>query len=85
MFEQAGFKVNTVSIEGEPGRKIADFAHEGGYDQIVIGSRGTGALTGLASGSVTQKVLYFANCPVTVIKGEDRSYNSARSGIAHLG
>lgn len=69
LFEQAGLKVNTVSVEGEPGRKIADFAKEGGYDHIIIGSRGMGALSGLASGSVTQKVLYFATCPVTVIKG----------------
>lgn len=68
VFEKAGFKVKAVSVEGEPGRKIAEFAREGGYDHIVIGSRGTGALSGFASGSVTQKVLFFAHCPVTVIK-----------------
>jgi nucleotide-binding universal stress UspA family protein len=67
VFEQAGLKVEAVSLEGDPGTEIVAFANKGGYDHIIIGSRGMG-LSGLIFGSVAQKVLHFASCPVTTIK-----------------
>jgi nucleotide-binding universal stress UspA family protein len=67
VFEEAGLKVEAVSLEGDPGKDIAKFAAEGGYDHIVIGSRGAG-LSALIFGSVAQSVLYFAQCPVIIIK-----------------
>jgi len=68
IFEETGLKVEVVSLEGDPGRDIVNFAQSGSYDHIVIGSRGTGTLSGLIFGSVAQKVLYLATCPVIVIK-----------------
>lgn len=51
---------------GEPAREICDSAEAMGVDLIVIGALGTsGESTGL--GSVTQKVLSRARCPVLVV------------------
>ncbi len=68
VFEKAGLKVTTLSQEGDPAGEIVSCAESGGFDHIVIGSRGMGAVSGLILGSVAQKVLYLAACPVIVIK-----------------
>lgn len=47
---------------------IAAYAREKGFDRIVIGSRGHGALTDLLLGSVARDVLRLASVPVTLVK-----------------
>jgi nucleotide-binding universal stress UspA family protein len=68
LFEKAGLKATALSQEGDPAGEIISCAKRGGYDHIVIGSRGMGAVSSLILGSVAQKVLYLAACPVIVIK-----------------
>ena len=46
---------------------IADTAREEGADLIVVGTRGHTALGGLLLGSVTQRLLHLASCPVLVV------------------
>ena len=53
--------------EGRPARTIAEVAEEEGCDLIVMGSTGMGELEGLLLGSVTNKVLHLASCPVLVM------------------
>jgi nucleotide-binding universal stress UspA family protein len=48
-------------------RLIADTARELGADAIVVGTRGHGPVVGLLLGSVTQRLLHLATCPVLVI------------------
>lgn len=50
---------------GPAGETIAQYAKDGKFDMIVMGSRGHGALGGLFMGSVATKVL--ANCEVPVL------------------
>jgi nucleotide-binding universal stress UspA family protein len=51
----------------QPAQEIADLAREAGADLIVVGTRGHAAITGLLLGSVTQRLLHVAPCPVMVI------------------
>lgn len=55
-------------VEELPARAILDAADEGA-DLIVMGSRGRGGLKGLLLGSVSQKVVHHAPCPVVVVPG----------------
>ncbi|HEX5192075.1 MAG TPA: universal stress protein [Solirubrobacteraceae bacterium] len=48
-------------------RAIADAASEGQGDVIVVGTRGHTAIGGLLLGSVTQRLLHVAHCPVVVV------------------
>lgn len=61
-------KTNSVILEGNPAKKITEYAEEKNADLIVIGSRGLGSIQGIVLGSVSSKVMQLANCPVLVIK-----------------
>jgi len=54
--------------QGEVAETIARLAKELACDQIVMGTRGHGALRDLLLGSVAIKVLHLANVPVTLVK-----------------
>ena len=66
----AGLDV-TLRIEtvGAPGaaKMIADAARTFGADVIVVGTRGHTAIGGLLLGSVTQRLLHIAPCPVLAV------------------
>jgi nucleotide-binding universal stress UspA family protein len=51
----------------QPAHEIADLAREASADLIVVGTRGHGAISGLMLGSVTQRLLHVAPCPVLVV------------------
>ena len=59
-------------VEDLPARAILDGAKEANADLIVIGSRGRGGLKGMLLGSVSQKVVHHAACPVVIIPGSER-------------
>jgi nucleotide-binding universal stress UspA family protein len=50
-----------------PAHVIADVAKESETDVIVVGTRGHSAVVGLLLGSVTQRLLHIAPCPVLVV------------------
>lgn len=54
--------------KGDPATVIVDFAGDGAYDHIIMGSRGVSELQGTAIGSVSHKVIHQANCRVTLVK-----------------
>jgi nucleotide-binding universal stress UspA family protein len=51
----------------QPAHDIADAAREAGGDLIVMGTRGHSAIGGLLLGSVTQRMLHVAPCPVLAV------------------
>ena len=53
---------------GTPAEAIVQYANDQGADQIVMGRQGQGGLQAFLLGSVVNKVLHLANCPVTLIK-----------------
>jgi nucleotide-binding universal stress UspA family protein len=50
---------------------IAEAAQENGADVIVVGTRGHTRLGTLITGSVTQRVLQLASCPVLAVPDHD--------------
>lgn len=56
-----------ISI-GTPAEAIVQYATEQGVDQIVMGRQGQGGLQALLLGSVVNKVLHLASCPVLLVK-----------------
>ena len=56
-----------ISI-GTPAEAIARYANEQAVDQIVMGRQGQGGLQSLLLGSVVNKVLHLAECPVLLVR-----------------
>jgi nucleotide-binding universal stress UspA family protein len=68
-------KDETVAIEtmlawGNPADVIVEKAREKEYNLIVMGSRGLGAISGLLLGSVSDRVVKLAPCPVLIIRND---------------
>ncbi|HEV2689248.1 MAG TPA: universal stress protein [Bryobacteraceae bacterium] len=58
------FDVNRVLLHGEPAHQIAEYAHSGNFDLIMLPTHGYGRFRRFILGSVTAKVLHDALCPV---------------------
>jgi nucleotide-binding universal stress UspA family protein len=66
--EAAGVKAETFVGEAEAYQAINNLAQEQKADMIVLGSHGRTGLRRLLMGSVTEKVIGHAPCPVLVVK-----------------
>jgi nucleotide-binding universal stress UspA family protein len=62
----ATFKLVSGAAPGAA-HMIADAARELGADVIVVGTRGHAPIAGLLVGSVTQRLLHIAPCPVLAV------------------
>jgi len=62
--ELAGLNVRRLVLEGDPARKIVEFAHHESVDLIVMPTHGYGPFRRFILGSNTAKVLHDADCPV---------------------
>jgi nucleotide-binding universal stress UspA family protein len=56
-----------VGHGGEVARRIADEAADAEADVIVVGTRGHSAVVAAVIGSVTQRLLHVAGCPVLAV------------------
>ncbi len=63
--------VEKVVLHGEPSDKIIDFANREKIDLIVMGRRGFSKIKRFFVGSVTQRVISDAPCPVLIVNDED--------------
>ena len=59
-----------ISVEGKPWVEILAAAEREEIDLICMASHGRGGVGGLLVGSVTERVLHRATCPVLVIRPE---------------
>lgn len=66
--EAKGLKVSRFVLSGTPPAEILAHAKRSSADLIVIGTHGRGAVARLLLGSVADKVLHQAECPVLVTK-----------------
>lgn len=68
LLEKAGIACAPNVLLGPVAETIAQFAADQGCDQIVMGTRGLGALGGMLMGSVATKLLHLTDRPVTLVK-----------------
>ncbi len=55
---------------GPPARVITEFARKRDYDLIVIGTHGRTGLSHALIGSVAERVVRHASCPVLAVRGQ---------------
>lgn len=68
ILEGAAVKWDRMVREGYPADQIVEVAKQGGYDLIVIGSRGLSVFGRFLLGSVSDRVVHHAECSVTVVR-----------------
>lgn len=68
LLDAAGMPYKPRASLGDPAAAILEIAEKEAADLVVIGSRGLGALSGLVMGSVSQKLVHLAPCPVLIVK-----------------
>jgi nucleotide-binding universal stress UspA family protein len=65
---ERGLSVEEITREGHPASVIEEEAERLGADLIVIGSRGRSGLKHLLLGSIAERVVQKAPCPVLTVK-----------------
>jgi nucleotide-binding universal stress UspA family protein len=68
IFEDRKIQVRTLLKKGHPSEIISKVASEGGYDMVVMGSRGLGGLKKLILGSVSNAVAQGIETSVLIVK-----------------
>jgi nucleotide-binding universal stress UspA family protein len=62
--ELGGLSVSRVLLEGDPARKIVEYAHSEHINLMIMATHGYGRFRRFILGSVAAKVLHDADCPV---------------------
>jgi nucleotide-binding universal stress UspA family protein len=62
--ELPDLRADRVLLEGDPARKIVEYAHDEHASLIVVPTHGYGPFRRFILGSVTAKILHDADCPV---------------------
>lgn len=65
----AGLQGETCIVHGVPFQSIIDTAQDQGADLIIMSTHGRTGLTHVLMGSVAEKVIRLAPCPVLVTRG----------------
>jgi nucleotide-binding universal stress UspA family protein len=60
--------IQITVMQGDPAKVIIELAKAKSYDLIIMGTRGRSAFQELLIGSVSQKVMHHASCPVMVVR-----------------
>ncbi|AEG91186.1 universal stress protein [Ramlibacter tataouinensis] len=63
-----GLRASGTWKAGSAGETIGDFADQNGYDLVIMGSHGHGALGRLVMGSVANRVLAHSKVPVLLVR-----------------
>ena len=63
--------IEKVVLHGEPSDKILEYAKKEKCDMIIMGRRGFSKIRRFFIGSVTQRVISDAPCPVLIMNGEE--------------
>jgi nucleotide-binding universal stress UspA family protein len=64
----AGIAADYLEPSGDPARTIEHLVEESGYDMVVLGSRGLGAISRMMQGSVSEHVATHAKATVVIAR-----------------
>lgn len=67
--EREQFRVTTDVVFGSPAKGIVDYARDQAMNLIVMGTHGRGGVAHLLIGSVAERVVRTAECPVLTVRG----------------
>ena len=65
-----GLRASGILARGEPAGTIIEYVKTHQIDQVVAGSRGLSAVKGWLLGSVSRKLVHYAECSVLVVREE---------------
>lgn len=66
--ENLGFTTASTLRRGDAATEIIAYARQEGIDLIIVGSRGLSTFRGWLLGSVSRKLVHYANCSVLIVK-----------------
>jgi nucleotide-binding universal stress UspA family protein len=78
----AGIAAAATVVTGEPSQAIVEHAKTGAFDLIVMSTQGRTGLTHLFLGSVAERVLRSAPCPVLTVRAVTSPAQSERAKAA---
>lgn len=76
--------VKRVLVEGDPARKIVEYAHAENVGLIMMPTHGYGPFRRLLLGSVTSKVLHDADCPVWTGVHQEKETSLESIALEHI-
>jgi universal stress protein A len=79
--ERAQFRVTTKVLFGPPARSIVEYACDKAMNLIVIGTHGREGVAHLLLGSVAERVVRTAHCPVLTVRGTSAALASINAGV----
>ncbi len=60
--------ISSTLRDGEPASEIVNLAKDSGFDVIVVGHKGSGKVRERFLGSISEKVVHLAPCPVVIVR-----------------
>lgn len=81
--DRASLKVRTITTRAaNVPREITEYARRNEIDLIIVGTHGHGAIHRFLIGSVAERVMRTAPCPVLTVREHERDFITADSGDA---
>jgi nucleotide-binding universal stress UspA family protein len=74
--DRTSLRVTFVTRAGDPVRQIVGYAAEQGVDLIVVGTHGRGPVAHMLMGSVAERVVRGAPCPVLTVRHPQHEFVS---------
>jgi universal stress protein A len=81
--DRARFRAELTTLWGKPFVEIIRYAKEHGCDLIVMGTHGRGPLAHMVMGSVAERVVRHAPCPVLTVRRLAQELVPASQGESH--
>lgn len=60
--------IKTLNLRGPPAELIADAAEQDGFDLVVVGNKGRGAVSRVFLGSVADRLVHICRRPIMVVR-----------------